>query len=129
MIYLVPVNLKLWNMFLKVSGPGHVESFLATQSMNIGDIVLLHVGQQDKHYESGVYAYGTITDGPFVLNDHPDDYCNGKNTVMVKIERIEYAKPLITHCECKEFSGQFRTVHRIDPCYYGFIKRKILGNE
>jgi hypothetical protein len=49
---LEPVNLKQWNMFQLVNGPGHVEPFLATQSMHLGDVVLLHVGQQDKNYES-----------------------------------------------------------------------------
>ena len=109
------------NMTIRGHGGTDVEPFLATQSMNLGDIVLLHVGQQDKNYESGVYAYGTVIDGPFILTDHPDDYCNGKNTVMIKIERIEYSKPFISHDTCKEFSGQFRTVHRIDPCFYDQI--------
>ena len=89
MIYLEPVNLKQWNMFQKVNGPGHVEPFLATKSMDLGDIVLLHVGQQEKNYESGIYAYGTIIEGPLILTDHPDDYCNGKNTVMIRIDRID----------------------------------------
>ena len=122
MIYFEPVNLKQWNMFEQVSGPGHVEPFLATQNMEYGDLVLLHVGQQDKRYESGVYAYGTVVEGPYVLRDHPDDYCNGKNTVMVRFDKISYTAPLITHDQCTEFIRQFRTVHRIDPDYYAVIE-------
>ena len=123
MIYFEPVNTRQWNMFEKVSGPGHIEPFLATQSMEYGDLVLLHVGQQDKRYESGVYAYGTVVEGPFILKDHPDDYCNGKNTVMVRFDKINYTSPLITHDKCTEFIRQFRTVHRIDPEYYDAIEK------
>ena len=123
MIFFEPVNLKQWNMFEKVNGVGHVEPFLATQSMEIGDLVVLHVGQQDNRYASGIYAYGTVVEGPFVLQDHPDDYCNGKNTVMVRFDRIVYNRPLISHEDCTAFVHQFRTVHKIDPMYYGEIER------
>ena len=122
MIYLEPVNLKQWNMFVKVKGPGHLEPFLATKAMAPGDLVLLHVGQQDSRYESGIYAYGRVVEGPFILTDHPDDYCNGKNTVIVRFDRIEYDSPMISHEDCREFSGQFRTVHMIDPVYYDRIR-------
>ena len=123
MIFFEPVNLKQWNMFEKVNGVGHVEAFLATQSMEIGDLVVLHVGQQDNRYVSGIYAYGTVVEGPFVWQDHPDDYCNGKNTVMVRFDRIVYNRPLISHEDCTAFVHQFRTVHKIDPMYYGEIER------
>lgn len=122
MIYFEPINLKQWNMFEAVKMLGHVEAFLATQSMAIGDTVLLHVGQQDKRYASGIYAYGTIIKGPFIWEDHPDDYCNGKNTVLVRIDRIDYTTPIITHEECKEFCRQFRTVHVIEPGHYSKIE-------
>lgn len=123
MIYFEPVNLKQWNMFEQVRGPGHVEPFLATQSMEYGDLVLLHVGQQDKRYESGIYAYGTVVEGPYILRDHPDDYCNGKNTVIVRFDKISYTSPMITHDKCTEFIRQFRTVHRIDPEFYAVIEK------
>lgn len=125
MIYFEPVNLKQWNMFEKVSGPGHVEPFLATQSMKYGDTVLIHVGQQDKRYESGVYAYGTVVDGPFILKDCPEDNCNGKNTVLISFDKISYTIPIITHDECKTFVHQFRSVHRIDPQYYSLIEEHL----
>ncbi len=121
MYFFEPVNLKQWNMFEKVSGVGHVEPFLATQSMNYGDLVLLHVGKQDRRYESGIYAYGTIVEGPFILEDHPTDYCNHKNTVMIRFDKIVYNTPLISHDDCKAFIHQFRTVHRIDPEYCEMI--------
>ncbi len=122
MIYLEPVNLKQWDMFRKVCGPGHVEPFLATKAMKPGDMALLHVGQQDSRYESGVYAYGTVTEGPFILRNQPDDYCNEKNTVMIRIDRIDYIRPIITHEACKAFSGHFRTVHMIDPGFEDLIR-------
>ena len=125
MFYYEPVNLKQWNMFENVSGVSHVEPFLATSSMEYGDIVLLHVGQQDKRYESGIYAFGTVVEGPFILKDHPDDYCNGKNTVMVRFDKIDYSAPLITHKDCMTFIHQFRTVHKIEPEYYDTIKKML----
>jgi hypothetical protein len=127
MIYIEPVNLKQWNLFEHVKKPGHLEPFLATKSMTIGDTVLLHIGQQDKRFESGVYAYGTIIKEPFILEGHPDDYCNGKNTVMVRIDQVDYTSPMITHDDCKEFSRQFRTVHAIEPCYYAKIEGRLQG--
>ncbi len=123
MIYFEPINIKQWNMFEKVSGVGHIEPFLATRSMDCGDLVLFHVGQQDRQYDSGIYAYGTIIKGPFILQDHPDDYCNGKYTVMIKFDLINYGSPLISHTDCKSFIRQFRTVHRIDPEAYPLIRR------
>lgn len=59
-MFFEPVNLLQWNMFEKVKTIGHIEPFLATKAMSLGDIVFLHVGQQDKDYESGIYAYGVI---------------------------------------------------------------------
>ena len=76
--------------------PGHVEPFLATRDMQIGDIVMLHVGKQDPAHESGIYAYGTVIYGPYILTDSPDDYCNNKLTVDIRIDRIEYEKPILT---------------------------------
>lgn len=65
--YIEPINLRQWNLFDKVKGPGHVEPFLATRDMQIGDIVMLHVGKQDPAHESGIYAYGTVIYGPYIL--------------------------------------------------------------
>jgi len=50
-IYFEPVNVNQWNMFEKVSGVGHVEPFLAVKSMVEDDLVLLHVGSQNKKYK------------------------------------------------------------------------------
>ena len=35
-------------MFEKVSGAGHIEPFLATKAMEEGDLILLHVGRQNR---------------------------------------------------------------------------------
>lgn len=120
-IYFEPVNVNQWNMFEKVTGEGHVEPFLATKSMEEGDLVLLHVGSQNKQYASGIYAYGTIVKGPYILENSPEDYCNNKNTCDVKIDYICYGTPLITHEEAKDFINQFRTVHMIGEEHYNDI--------
>lgn len=120
-LFYEPVNINQWNMFEKVSGVGHIEPFLATKSMSKGDIVLLHVGQQNKKYQSGVYAIGKIVREPYILKDHPDDYCNNKNTVDIQIIKIDYSNYLISHDECKQFIKQFRTVHKIENEHYEYL--------
>ena len=47
-IYFEPVNINQWNIFERVTGKGHIEPFLATKSMEEGDLVLLNVGRQNK---------------------------------------------------------------------------------
>lgn len=113
-IYYEPVNLKQWNMFENVKNEGHIEPFLATKSMEVGDVILLHVGAQDKAYESGIYAVGEIVKGPYILKNSPQDYCNNKNTVDVKIVKINYSTPYVTHEKCREYIMQFRTVHKLE---------------
>ena len=122
--YFEPINLKQWNLFEKVKSVGHIEPFLATKKMEIGDIVLLHVGCQDPSKESGIYAYGTIVNGPYILRNSPQDYCNNKNTVDVRIDCLDN-KAIFTHEECKSFINQFRTVHYIKPEHYSFIEKRI----
>lgn len=111
--YFEPVNIKQWNMFEVVKNVGHIEPFLAVKSMQLGDIVILNVGKQDKSKESGVYAYGEIVKGPYILTDRVEDYCNNKNTVDVEIKYISYGKPLLTSSQTKEIFNQFRTVHKL----------------
>ena len=38
-----------------------------------------------------VYAYGKVVKEPFILEDHPEDYCNNQNTVDVEIIDIKYS--------------------------------------
>lgn len=109
--YFEPVNLKQWNMFENVKTENHVEHFLAVKSMKLGDIVLLHVGKQDKKKVSGVYAYGEIIKAPYILKNSPNEYCNGKNTVDVQFIKISYGNPLIDEHICKRIFNQFRSVH------------------
>lgn len=117
-IFFEPVNINQWNMFEEVSGPGHIEPFLATKAMGEGDLVVLHVGAQSKARESGVYAYGTVVNGPYVLEGRPQDYCNNKLSVDVRIDRICYGRPLISHEEARSFIRQFRSAHKINDAYY-----------
>ena len=125
MYYYEPVNLNQWNMFEKVKNIGHIEPFLATSSMNVEDIVLIHVGSQNKNYESGIYAIGTIVKAPYILENSPEDYCNNRLTVDVRIDKINYTSPYIRHDECKTFINQFRTVHKIDAKHYSLIEKKL----
>lgn len=123
--YFEPVNVNQWNMFEKVKTIGHIEPFLATKSMECGDAVLLHVGCQNKIYESGVYAVGTIVKAPYILENSPEDYCNNKLTVDVRIDEINYSIPYICHEVCKKYIHQFRTVHKISEEYYQEIENII----
>lgn len=111
--YYEPVNINQWDLFEKVKKVGHVEPMLAVKGMKPGDVVLLHVGQQNKKRTSGIYAIGKILGEPYILRDSPQDYCNNKNTIDVEIVRIDFDEPLITHEDTKEFIAQFRTVHKI----------------
>ena len=122
MYYFEPVNVNQWNLFEKVKNIGHVEPFLATASMNVGDTMLLHVGSQNKNYESGIYAVGTIVKAPYILENSPQDYCNNKLTVNVRIDKINYSSPYITQEECKTFINQFRTAHKISEEHYALIE-------
>ena len=124
-IFYEPVNINQWDMFKQVKAVGHIEPFLATKSMEVGDLVLLHVGQQNKKYKSGVYAIGEIVEGPYICKNRPGDYCNNKLSVDVKISKINYSHPYITHEECRCFINQFRTAHRIEPAFYQKIMRLI----
>lgn len=125
MYYFEPVNVNQWNMFEKVKNIGHVEPFLATSSMNVGDTMLFHVGSQNKNYESGIYAVGTIVKAPYILENSPQDYCNNKLTINVRIDKINYSHPYITHDECKEFINQFRTAHKISEEHYALIEERM----
>lgn len=64
--------------------------------------------------------------GPYILTDSPDDYCNNKRTVDIRIDRIEYEKPILTHEQCMRYTGQYRTVHSIADSFNGNLKM-VLG--
>lgn len=124
-IFYEPVNLNHWYMFDRVSGPGHIEPFLATKAMKTGDLVLLHVGRQHHSHESGVYAYGTVVTEPYILRNSPGDYCNDKLTVDVRIDHIQHNVPMITHEDFKGFVTNFRRVCRIKDCYYANLLERL----
>ena len=120
-----PVNLSTWNMFEKVSAPGHVETFLATSAMKPGDMVLLYVGNQNPKYKSGIYAVGEVLTEPYIVKCDPDDYCNNKKSVDVKITKIDYANPFIEGADCKDFIKPYQSVHKIKTEYEGYIASRI----
>lgn len=124
-IYFEPVNVNQWNIFENVSKIGHIEPFLAVKSMKKGDLVLFHVGSQNKKYKSGIYAYGIIVEAPYILKNSTEDYCNNKNTVNVRIDYISYSDAIISHKKTKEYTQQFRTAHKINESYYHEIFKVI----
>lgn len=111
--FFVPINLLNWNIFEDVKALGHIESFLATKQMQVGDKLLLNVGTQDRSVETGVYAIAEIVSAPYMLINHPTDYCNNKLSVNAKIEIMDYNTPLIAKNDCKKLFKQFRTVHQL----------------
>jgi len=111
--FMKPLNLEMWNMFEKVTSVNHIECFLATNDMRKGDILFLHLGSQVSKYKSGIYAVGEIISNPYILHNSPENYCNEKNTVDVKILKIDYHEPLIIHEDCVDYINQFRTAHRL----------------
>ena len=113
-VFYEPVNLNQWNMFEKVESAGHIETFLATKEMQTGDLIALHVGSQNITKKSGIYAFGIIISEPYILTNHPDDYCNNKNSVDVRISVISYDDPIISHKECAAVINQFRSVHKLN---------------
>lgn len=125
--YFEPVNLKKWNMFREVKNIGHIEPMLATKDMKINDIVFLHVGTQERTKESGVYAIGVIVKEPYILRNHPDEYCNNRNTIDLKIIYIDYNKPFINTQKYKVFS-QYRTVHKLSQLTLEKIRKVISDN-
>ena len=121
-IFYEPVNLNQWDMFRDVS-EGHVETVLATSAMEIGDTIILHVGTQNREKESGAYAVGRIVDGPYIRRNHPEEYCNNKLSVNIRIEKVSYTSPYITHEEFTKFHKMYRRVSMIRPEYYGYVAK------
>ncbi len=100
-------------MFEKVKMPNHIEHFLATKNMEVGDKMVLHVGTQNPRYQSGIYAVGTIICEPYILNGRPDEQCNLNLTVDVRIDKMTNFNPYMTHSAYCEFDNSFRRVHEI----------------
>lgn len=111
--YFESINLKRWNMFERVEKPGHEETFIATQSMRQGDVAVLYVGKQDPTVCSGIYALGSIVREPYLYLNHPEDVCNNKIVVDIRITRISYDKPIVDEDDCKRIFRQVRSVHVI----------------
>lgn len=126
--FFVPVDLKIWNLFDKVNDVGHIEPFNATKSMNLGDIVFLHIGSQVSSIESGIYAVGKIVSKPYIYKNNPNEYCYNKLTVNVKIIKISKDISLINHNECKKYINQFRSHHELKQGkkLYDNIMKKII---
>lgn len=116
-IYFEPINLNHWDMFTEVNGIGHIETFCATKSMKIGNIILLYVTRQQKPVKCGIYSFGIAVTEPYA---EPD----GSGLVIdAEIVRISYNKPLIDEAVCKEVFAQVRSVHRVaDKQYDSIVK-------
>lgn len=121
-IFFEPQNVKQWNIFENVKNIGHVEPFLATKEMCVGDCVLLYVGQQSSKYKPGVYAIGKVVRAPYFLRNRPNDYCNNKLSVDVKITYINYVEPIIDYYHVHSFNKQYRTVHKLNIADKNILK-------
>lgn len=113
-IYFEPCNLRQWNIFEEISNIGHIEPFLAVKSMQIGDYVLHYVGKQDKRYKPGVYAISKIIKSPYICRNRPNDYCNNKLSIDVKVLAITYNEPYLSEIDMKRINKQFRSVHKLN---------------
>ncbi|HBJ1652004.1 HNH endonuclease [Clostridium botulinum] len=102
-----PVKLARWNIFDETKGEGDVVDFYATKATNIGDKCFLYVGNNEFERQQGIYAYGIVIEVG-VENKTSKKYC------LIKIEKIQYDKPLINFEECKELIIPFRGKHIID---------------
>lgn len=125
-IYYSPINLNLYNIFEKLTEPGIERHFLATKSMKPGDLILFHIGNQNKKFESGVYAYGIVLEEPYIYLDNPNDFCYEKNCVNVGIIDLNKEKPIIPTEEITEFIKPSIRRHLIKEEYYNTIL-KMLG--
>ena len=124
-IFYSPIDVNKYNIFEKIKGPGVIERFLATNDMELDDILIFHVGKQNPNYESGVYAYGKVVKEPYILENHPEDYCNHQNTVDVEVIDIRYDKPFIPFSETKDFIEPYQSRHRISEQYHSFLLKKL----
>lgn len=124
-IFYSPIDVNKYNIFEKIKGPGVIERFLATNDMELDDILIFHVGKQNPNYESGVYAYGKVVKEPYILENHPEDYCNNQNTVDVEVIDIRYDKPFIPFSETKDFIEPYQSRHRISEQYHSFLLKKL----
>lgn len=119
-IYVSPINLEYWNIFANVAHIGHTETFLATKSMEIGDILLLYVGK-NKDCPNGVYAIAEVIKPPYITIDNPNDYCYNKLSVIAKITKINRINPIISFEQLSMFNNHVRSTHRINERYISQI--------
>ena len=125
-VFFEPQNVNQWNILNEVKHVEHIEPFLATKDMKIGDYLLLYIGQQNKQYKPGVYAIGRIISNPYILRNRPTDYCNNKLSVDVEIVRIDHHNPIINYYQMKQMNKQYRRVHRL---HVDGTKLKIILSE
>lgn len=121
-IYILPLRSKEMPLFEQIQTAGQVVQLPAARDMHLDDVVLLHLGNWHLSQESGIYAYGSVIYGPYILEGHPDHLCNNKNTVDVRVDRIEHDHPIITHEQCKRFTGRYRSIHAICDGFNDSIK-------
>lgn len=129
-IFHQPVNLIDFPMFEKIKDekvPGHIEHMTQTSDMQRGDIVILHVGKQRENIaQSGVYAWGIITQPKVFLYDSPEDVkCSNSLCCEVEIQRIWRGKPVIPAAEYKQYNNFYRKVHKLDPKHYPALIKKL----
>ena len=123
-IFYSPIDITKCNIFEEIKDLESIFRVKSTKKMKKGDLVLLHLGKQDKNYPSGVYAYGKIVKEPYLLTDEPNDFCNNMDVVDLKILKINES-PFMFSEETDKFIQPYQTPHIIDKIYYNEIFNKI----
>lgn len=105
----VPIDIEIWNFFKKVEGPGHVETFRATNDMEIGDVLVLYVTKNEKGYRQGVYGFALVTKEIYYLENNPYDYLNENYVVEGEITHISKDEPFINFFHYRKMVKNFRS--------------------
>ena len=121
-IYYQQQDATFWHENPDGKGVGIKDNFFATKSMHIGDLMLYHLGGQDKDVIPGVYAVGIIISEPYIFKDPRWTHDLWVDTVIVRFRSTE-EKPLISDEISKVFGGIYRVrkVGRIDNSLHELI--------
>ena len=66
-IFYSPIDVNKYNIFEKIKGSGVIERFLATNDMELDDILIFHVGKQNPNYEIKFYSNKEIEELPIKI--------------------------------------------------------------
>ena len=119
-----PINNIEWNLFEEINDVGFIDTYIGTKSMEMGDYLILYIGDQDPKVNPGVYAVAKIISKPYVFSDvrFINSHCYNRVSVDARITLLSKTKPLIVKSEMRKIVNQFRSAHKIDSSKYVYIK-------